>query len=761
MISFPKIQYLVGFSILIGFISIWNPTVFAASYSLDSPKNYAHPPIVNPVPNGLNLNIPKVLTNQELAASGFVDVTRAPFKADCSGKNDSTRQIQQAVNFARDNQMVCFFPGGRYLISDTITCLQNPYLKTGKKLVGGRNFPCVLVGSRKSRRPEIILSPNSPGFGDTSSLKYVIHFWARKIKNPQKLPSPQPNISMNQMLINIDIVIGPGNPGATAVRHRGAQGSGVQDCIIDVTHGHTGLEGGAGSGGSHAGLTVIGGKIGLNLSESQPAPTIAGIRLIGQTETAILYNGRQSLCAVGVHISTKTSGPVIMGPQKPQRPHLGQICLIDSEIIFEGPEGRAISSASSLYLNNVYLKRAARVVDNPDKSALPGNPEGWIHILEYAHGSRPKPAKSFQYEAPVYIDGQRTQADIANVIINQKPLSDLVSMHLWDKKNFPSRESKGAVNVKLPPYNAKGDCFTDDTNALQRAINENEIIFLPKGYYLVTRTLQLKPYTKLIGTARHLSIIAAAGNIGDFKSQTKPQPIIQTADNMEGGTILASFGIFVPRTKTGAYALCWRTGLRSILRGVNFYYRPLRLKRTKLDRAYKKNFPLIVISGNGGGKWYNFFQESRFRQGNPYRHILVKGTSVPLAFYQCNPEHAGSEANMEIRNAENVSIYGLKGEEQSPILWIKDSNYVNVFGYGGNATAFRGGSLFRIDDTDNFRVANAVDTFWLSKNRTPPNKWHMIIERFKENTIKIDLLDRPVLYRRGYTIRDRTGFSTN
>jgi hypothetical protein len=734
---------IVVFFVLIGLTLIEAPCLRAAS---PRPGNYAHPPVFNPVPNGLNLTIPTVLENRELAASGFVDITGEPFKADCSGKTDSTRQIQQAINFARDQQMVCFFPEGRYMISDTLTCLQEPYIKTNKKLVGGRNFPCVLVGSRKGRRPEIILAANSPGFDKPSRPKYVIHFWARRIKHPQTSSDPQPSISMNQMLINLNITIDRGNPGAVAIRHRGAQGSVVQDSVIDVTYGHTGLEGGAGSGGSHAGLSIIGGKIGLNLSESQPAPTIAGIRLINQTGTALLYKGRQSLCAVGLYISTKTRGPVIRGPKKPQRPHLGQICLIDSEIIFNGPPGTAVSSASSLYLKNIYLQGAARVVDNPDGSQLPGNPAGRLCVREYAHGSRPREVKGFQFEAPIYINGQKSRADLVKTVGNQKPPPSLVAAHLWDQKNFPSWESKGAVNVKLPPYNAKGDCKTDDTQALQRAINENEIIFIPKGYYLVSRSLQLKPGTKLIGAARHLSIITAAGNTGDFQNQSAPQPVIQTADTPQGGTILASLGIFVPRAKTGAYALSWRTGLRSVLRGVNFYYRPLRLKRTKLERAYKKNFPLIVIAGHGGGKWYNFFQESRFGQGKQYRHILVKGTRTPLAFYQCNPEHAGSEADMEIRNAANVSIYGLKSEEISPALWIKNSNYVNVFGYGGNAAPLPGGTLFRIDDSADFRIANAVDTFWLSKNRTAPDKWHMIIERFKGNIIKTDPLERPVLY---------------
>ena len=49
------------------------------------------------------------------------------------------------------------------------------------------------------------------------------------------------------------------------------------------------------------------------------------------------------------------------------------------------------------------------------------------------------------------------------------------------------------VDVTRPPYGAKGDGITDDTEVLQRALNEtvgrNRALYFPRGTYLISRTL--------------------------------------------------------------------------------------------------------------------------------------------------------------------------------------------------------------------------------------------------------------------------------
>jgi hypothetical protein len=58
-------------------------------------------------------------------------------------------------------------------------------------------------------------------------------------------------------------------------------------------------------------------------------------------------------------------------------------------------------------------------------------------------------------------------------------------------QDYPAHAN--VVNVTKPPYLAKGDGVSDDTEALQQALNENvgchRVLYFPKGTYLISRTL--------------------------------------------------------------------------------------------------------------------------------------------------------------------------------------------------------------------------------------------------------------------------------
>ncbi|MEI7729791.1 MAG: glycosyl hydrolase family 28-related protein [Verrucomicrobiota bacterium] len=731
----------------------------------DTYLRYVSPTVKGPFPDLVNLEIPGALEDQRLATLGYVDVTKSPFNADPTGKKDSTSALQAAANFARDHQMVCFFPSGDYRISDTLSCIQQLYRRSNGRVLGGHLFPNLLVGSRAgAQRPRLILAPRSVGFSDPQKPKYTVYFWARGYLNPTTAgrvgdglgpETEQPNISMNQMLVNLDIVIGEGNPGAIALRHQAAEGSAIEDCTIDATHGLIGIQGGIGSGGSSAGVTIIGGRIGLDftgyMSGTQPTPVITGFTLRGQTEAAIRSTSRQTLVAAGLRIiADRSVGPLIQVGENLSA-NQGQLTLVDGEIVFEGetlqkPNRVAVASDCGVYLNNVYVRNATKVVrDAKQKVELAGNPNGWLRVEAYAHTSSPRPNQGVEYRYPVYADGQRIP-EWRRVEPDKTPPDGLQARHLW-RPDFPNFESKNAANVKSAPYHAKGDGVADDTDALQRAIDQSEIVMLPKGCYRISRTLELKPRTKLIGAGQHLSFVVATAT-GAFADSKKPAPLVRTADTAEAETILAFLGLFAARDIAGAQALHWRSGGRSVFRGVEIQEQSIYgfAPRPRNDRASEepRTQPPVLITGHGGGNWYNY-------RG---ARLVVDGAQGPLHFYQFSPQQVTSE----LRSARQVSIFGTKYEGNKPMLAVSDCDQIRCFGHGGNGKGRATASLFIFERTPNFLFANGVDgptkvgskSLSHPEGSTDPNEWHLLIERGANGTeFKLPPLERPVLYQRG------------
>jgi hypothetical protein len=704
--------------------------------------------------------------NTTLERWGFVNVCLPPFNADPAGTRDCTQAIQEAVNYARERQLVCLFPPGQYLVSNTIVCEQYRPLRTPTRRVGDRNHPCVLMGMEiRGKRPCLVLSSRSPGFTDPEHPKPVLYFWAAGNGEEMPIDQPQPNISMNQMIVGMDLRLGD-NPGAVGISHRAAQGSGIQDCTIDARGAYCGVEGGAGSGGSHAGITVIGGRYGLDLRGTQPAATVVGVTLIGQEDSAILCSGRQATTIVGFRVVRRSSAPAIFARQN--WIHQGQLNLIDGSVEVEGTSGGCLlDTTAAVYLRNVYVRGMSAIVRSPAGN-LEAPSEGWCQVEEAAIAVPPNPwrgkqlttlgVRELRYTSDIWIDGARWPKAIwAKVFPSKEPEGDFVRRHLWGD-DFPRPWSPGVVNVRLVDPAPVGDGLTDDSEVLQQAIDRYPKLFLPKGQYLVTRPLRLRPDTQLVGAHRCFSwLVASAKEGGEFADPANPRPVLQTANDPNATTILGFFGVQLDISSTGAYAVDWAAGPRSLFRDVNVGM-PTRWQLRAGVTSPRFDHPLVVIHDRGGGKWYNFHQESWHFQGPNYRHLVIRGARGPLHFYQCNVEHSRSHANMEVQDSKDVFFYGVKGEYNRPIArFVRCCNFA-LFGYGGNAAAWPGTSLFEIEDCDNYRLTLLLDTPRLPGQGSPdhfagegvdPRLWFMVHERYGDKKIQTPPLDRPTLFSRG------------
>jgi len=738
------------------------------------------------------------------AQYGILDVTKAPYSADPTGKKDSTGAIQQAMKDARDARLITFLPGGNYRVSDTITCIQgvvtrdhwlfgesadrpaNP-MTTGE---GGFTyqsdyFPCVLVGSRTGKRSRIVLAPGSAGFADPRKPKPVIHFWARSESEDSNwwalsegaTPDPkqadpnetEPAISYNQMIVDVDLSLGEGNPGATGIDNQGAQGSAIEDVAVDATGAFAGIQKAPGSGGGLHGLTVIGGRYGLYLRGddrdmrgdyrgmwsgigkgwswrgAQPVPVVSHVTLKGQTERAIFYDGRGPLTVVGGSIAG--AGVQAQGPQ--DAPWNGGMNFVDT--VFRTPKAAcAITSNHSVYLHNVYFEHSKGIVCIAGQPELKGEPQRWTHIEEYAAGATlqyPQWLGGVSRQDAVYLNGQPAPVDLQ--MNSVAPPLDLQSRHAWPA--LPSWQSSGVANVRAAPYAAQGDGKTDDAAAIQRAIDESDTVFLPKGEYKLSRPLVLKSQTRLFGVSNVLSVLSAMKSPA-FLDLEHPAPLIETADDPRAGTVLAFVELRVAVTDPAVYALRWRAGRDSVVRNIR-----------AVPTAWEPNAPpmlspMIRIDRSGGGRWYDLYQDGWWSQGPDYRHLLVDGTRESLSFYMLNPEHARSDAQVEFHDARNVSVYSLKAEGIYTVLWMRGCRNIRVFGYGGAAEPRPDWPIFRIDDSNDFLLTNVhpepwLDVWWnAGLVSSDPRKWFLITDSPDglQGRVGLHGVEQVVLYKRGH-----------
>ncbi len=691
---------------------------------------------------------------------GLLDATKAPYLADPSGARDSSAAIERAMADARDARLVLFLPAGRYHVSRTLTCIQG-VVKRDQWSHGPADpvienesywFPCSLAGAGAGKTV-LALAAGSPGFGDPANPKPVLHFWARMETRDRSTGKydhsrAQPSISFNQVIRDIAISLG-GNPGAAGIHHQAAQGSAVEDVSIEARGAFAGLLRAPGSGGGIARLRVAGGRYGLYIRGadavrgSQPVPVVSGSEFTGQSEAAILYDGRGPLTVAGTRIAG--SGILVEGPRK--EPWNGPASVVDC--VIEDPGGKpAVRSTHAVYLSDVWIRNAAKAVEAGSAKPIAGREQGWLRVVQAALDSgleTPAWAEAGPYPR-IRVDGKAAR----ELVLVERPASGpgaaLLSVHRWDDA-APAWLDAQAANAQAAPYGAKGDGTADDAPAIQKAIDSNGTVFLPKGVYALSRPLRLKAHTRLIGVSNVLAVLTPLPGAPAFRDVRSPAPLVETEDDPKADIVLAFVMLRTPVAYPALYALRWRAGRNSVVRNVTpfvTYWDP---------NAPVNSLPQVVVEGNGGGRWYNLTQWHWWSQGPDFRYVLVKGTREPLRFYMLNPEHAASNAMIELRDAANVDTYSIKGEGSFTLLWARNSRNIRIFGYGGNGSPWHDWQIFRFDGCRDFLLANIApqlapfhpgggNALHVS---TDPRRWFAI----RDDAARAPGIQQTILYQRG------------
>ena len=729
---------------------------------------------------------------------GFLDVTLPPFDVDNTGAVDVTLKLQKAIVYARQNYLVVYFPHGTYLVSDTLVALEvekwNPALPpfpSPSPRASNNTHPCrfqpnVLVGERakwdtvtgEPVRPIIKLVDNAPGFDDISLIKPVLDF--TRSNNSKHQPTVD-GTNFNQLFRGIDVHIGKGTPGATGVQLPGAQGCSVQDSTIQVGSGYSGITGGAGAGGGHAMLTVIGGRIGLDYTLSLNCPGTAGARLLDQTEAAILYSGLEAASFTGAYIRPANANVAAL-KSIAHGIQFGQVSMVDCVIDYPDSGANencvAMDTTHSLYLNNVFLKNCGSFASGvaAEKSSQ------YSVAHEVAIGvSIPTDRSCGNISMPVYRNGVRVAGNVFRNTSGSSagPGESVLSKHRWNERTFPTWDAPGVVNAKQ--FGALGDGSTDDAGAIQKAIDAaattKSVVFLPKGFYRLSKTLTLtSPCAGIVGTARSLTVLMPM-SVGLEGSS----PILHVPGNNNKITI-SMFTIVTWEHLDTVWAMHWENTNKDSIYRQNYFYRitecffgfphptpvPVHDPTIPCKPSATLAHPLNLLENGASGKFYNFENEDFLYEAPEYRHLLVEHGNE-LKFYNLNMEHSSSEANAEFRSSKDVNIYSLKSEgewrdtifnngQANPdiALWVRNCTNFNAFSYGGNLKPLPTGrsypqgfaqyptSLYRFENTCPMTVTNLVDQISFPKD----NDWNFVYEWYRGRELLTAHCERPVLFSR-------------
>jgi hypothetical protein len=577
-------------------IDHWRPFMHAVNRDGVNPGEFASSFFKPGFPDGLS--------DRDLAEVGVLNVTAAPFNVTPDDGKDDTLALQDAINFARDHQLVAFLPAGEYHISDTLFLTQGHVREPDGSTRMTETYSCIVVGSTADpdRRTRLVLADGT--FTDPEDTQPAVY--VHRVGKPEPGSTPLANTATNnysQLFRAIDLDLGD-NPGAWGISFQAPEGSSLQDVTIEA-HGATGgVAGFLGSGGAMFDVTVRGGRVGLASTErgfdipwkgadgTQPGPTVVGVTLIGQTQWAIASASRGGLVIVGADIRSDKAGPLILLASRWwKEPFSNSLGLIDSSIAYASPNpgNTVIEAERGFYLENVYLENASQV----HAPALKTAGSGWTHVRQAALGIDDWQGKTrtatldldrdgaeeevtIDIDEAVYLDGQRVGDTHFDASANVEPPADLTASHRLGA--WPSFESPNLVNVK--DHGAQGDADTDDTAAFRKAIRAagpGGIVFVPKGQYVVRNTLDLLPHQTLLGVHHKLSRIIGAdtetrGRFGDDDDPATGQPVVRTVDAPDDRTRLGFVSIRPNRvwaqhdpTPIGTYGLEWRSGQGQVL----------------------------------------------------------------------------------------------------------------------------------------------------------------------------------------------------
>lgn len=626
----------------------------------------------------------------------YLTPDRFPIRGD--GQADDSEALQQAIDRvqATTGEGILFVPEGRYRVTRTI------YVWPGIRVIG-----------YGEKRPVFLLAANTPGFQQgVGTMFFFAGFRAMGARRFRLPPPPPGTVPLNlnigdanpgtfySAMSNIDFEIRDGNAAAVAVRFHVAQHGYLAHMDFHIGSGLAALHD---VGNLGQDLHFFGGRYGILTRKPSAAwqYTLIDSTFDGQREAAIRENEAQLTI---VHCEFRNVPTAIAIDEH----YSDQLWVKDSR--FENISGPAIViSNENSRMTQVNVETAtcrgvpvfARLRESGRQLAGAG---ATYQVKTLSHG--------------LTLAGMGAVGEIKTA---------------YDAAPLPSLPPYGPGSIGgLPPMNQwvnvrslglKGDGVTDDTAALQKAIAEHDVLYLPAGNYVVKDTITLRPDTVLIGLHPNQTQLDLLDSTPGFQGPGAPKALLLTPRG--GRNIVTGIGLYTGGINDRALAALWMAGKDSRMDDVRFLgghgtSSPSGKRESPYNsnlsgdpdprRQWDSQYPSLWITHGGGGTFFNLWTPSTFAQNGLY----ISDTTTPGRVYEVSAEHH-VRTEVKLDQVENWDLYALqtegeRGESESAsaleISRSKNITIANFHGYRVVRSVRPFPYAIRVSDSTNIRFRN-------------------------------------------------------
>ena len=529
------------------------------------------------------------------------------------GRADDSVAIQQAIDAAAQGGKggIVFLPSGRYRISRTI------FVRSAVRIFG--------VGAT---RPEIVLGDNSEGFGSGVAAMFAFtgedQYRVGKAPVPPRTSVPfDPAIfdatssTFYSALANVDFRIGAGNAGAVAVRFRVAQHGYIRHADFHIG---SGLAGVYQAGNEFEDLRFFGGRYGIMSEKTSPAWqfTLIDSDFQGQRDAAIrehevdltLVNVAIRDTPVGIEIDRGYSDSLWGKDVRFENVSQSAVLISEEKSVFT-----QIGFDNAIGINTPTFARFR------ESGTTVAGKSARYRVSNFSYGLKLAGLGTIgDYATDV------TMAPLARVPARPRPaIAALPPVKAW---------------ANVHDLGVKGDDTTDDTAALQRAIDTHRVLYLPMGRYRVTDTLKLRPDSVLIALHPSLTHVYLPDETPAYMGVGGAKALIESAKG--GNAIVHGLGLWTGGVNPRATALLWKAGEASMVNDVKIQGgggtlltkgSPIGFgdPRARFDGQY----PSIWVTDGGGGTFSALWSPNTLASAGFY----VSDTKTPGHVYQLSAEH--------------------------------------------------------------------------------------------------------------------------